>query len=58
MPRIKVTGYINPDSLEPDEVDFSNEGGVSNEGFARITNDLSAIDVEDVEYKLIEDGEE
>ena len=32
MPRIKLTGYIDTDDLDPDQVDLGHDSGLSEKG--------------------------
>ncbi len=57
MARIKVVGYIDPDSLEDGEADLEHPMGLSDEAFTRLTNDLSSVGVEDAEFSVVEDNE-
>lgn len=50
MARIKVTGYIDTDDLDPSEVDLSHEMGLSSEGYERYSTRPVMLD--DVEFEL------
>ena len=52
MARIKVTGYIDTDNLEPDLVDLAHETGLSEDGYIDVSRRL---DLDDVEFELGDD---
>jgi hypothetical protein len=49
MPRIKVTGYLNTEDLDPSQVDTSHEMGLSNKGYEEMSSELG---LEDLEFTL------
>lgn len=49
MARIKVTGYILTDDLEPDHVDLNSETGLSEEGFEELSE---LFDLEGLTFEL------
>lgn len=52
MKRIKVTGYLIPDDMDPDHVDLDHEMGLSSEGFDAYAT-MFALD--DVNFELVDD---
>lgn len=50
--RIKVTGYLNPDDMDPDDVDLDHEMGLSSEGFDRYASQLA---LDDITFELEDD---
>jgi len=61
MARIKVTGYIEVDDLEPEHVDLEDSTGLSAEGYEEIMyggerfSAWSVADLVDLEIELEED---
>jgi len=53
--RIKVTGYLDTDDLEPEHVDESHEMGLSEEGFTYYVTELG---LDDVQFEAAGDGDE
>lgn len=52
MPKIQITGYINTDKLEPEEVDLDSELGLSAQGFETMSEQLDDIGVEAITFRL------
>lgn len=57
MPRIKVTGYIHTEDLDPEDVDLDDTSGLSSDGFDNLVTGengrpLSLADLEDIELHL------
>lgn len=61
MARIKITGYVDVDDLDPSLVDLNHESGLSSEGFDALGsgNGLDHFQagksLNDVETELVED---
>ena len=58
--RIKVTGYLNPEDMDPSEVDLDHETGLSELGTERVTSIFGDItykvcDLEDITTEVVED---
>lgn len=49
MAKIKVTGYLDTEELEPEQVDLDHPYGLSDEGYEEISNSLG---LDDVEFEL------
>lgn len=45
MARLRVTGYINTDDLEQEEVDLDHFTGLTTEGFERLHGELNLDDL-------------
>lgn len=59
MARIKVTGYIDSEDLDPEDVDLSDPTGFSEEGHLKhvVGEDgraLALTDLEDVDTEVVE----
>lgn len=52
--RIKVTGYIPVDDLDPEDVDLADKTGMSEAGFDRLHEELGS-QLEDLDAELVED---
>ena len=54
MARIKITGYVNVGDLEPEEIDLSNDTGLSEDGYDGIVieGSLAIPDMHDVTVTL------
>jgi hypothetical protein len=50
--RIKVTGYLNTEDMEPEHVDESHDMGLSEEGFVYYTTELG---LDDVEFEAVDE---
>lgn len=46
--RIKVTGYLDTDDMDIEDVDLDHEMGLSSEGFEKWSNTLGMLD--DIEF--------
>lgn len=61
MARIKVTGYMNVDEINPDFVDLDHATGLTDEGYGALTGmttrqfDYSLSGLEDLETEVVED---
>lgn len=60
MARIKITGYVDTDDLNPEDVDLEHEMGLSSEGYDNLVTGengrpLSLTALEDVEVTLESD---
>jgi len=61
MARIKVTGYMETDGMNPEFVDLSHETGLSNKGYEAMSGasgeqfdyDLSSLD--DLQTEVVEE---
>ena len=51
MARIKVTGYIDTDALDPADVDLLHETGLSEPGFLAMS--ARPMHLDDVEFLLV-----
>lgn len=51
MARIKVTGYLDTDDLDPEDVDLDHEMGLSNKGYEEWTQFFGTL--EDVEFQIV-----
>lgn len=56
MPRLKITGYIDTDSLRADEVDLDHETGLSSHGYETLVQDIHGTDAS-LNLRLLEDVE-
>lgn len=54
MARIKVTGYLDTDDLDPEQVDLSHEMGLTEHGYDGKFPVFSSI-LEDVEFELVKE---
>lgn len=54
MARIKVTGYIDVNELEPDQRDDTHEMGLSNKGYEELTQEFSG-QLDDIEFERVDD---
>lgn len=55
--RIKVTGYLYPDDMDPEHVDLSHETGLSTEGFDVLHALLARAALDDVSMEVVDDDE-
>jgi hypothetical protein len=60
MKRIKVTGYLNPNDMDPDHVDLDHSSGLTQEGDEAVTSSFSdqgykISDLEDIETELVDE---
>lgn len=58
--RIKVTGYLNPDDMDPTEVDLVHPTGLTEKGTDNVTSCFSdtpykVADLEDIEVELVDE---
>jgi len=53
--RIKITGYVDVDSITDADLDLSHEMGVSTRGYDTGLSGLEIKHLEDVEYELVDD---
>ena len=53
MARIKVTGYIDTDELNPEYVDTSHASGLSNTGYDQLCKDMMNAGLDDAEFELV-----
>jgi len=53
MARIKITGYVDVSDLEPEEIDLSNDTGLSEDGYAGVfEGSITIQDMHDVTVTL------
>ena len=52
--RIKVTGYLETDDLDPEEVDETHETGLSEEGYLRYSSGAYPLRLDDLEFEVEE----
>ncbi|MCY4726684.1 hypothetical protein NYO98_10380 [Nocardioides sp. STR2] len=54
MPRIKVTGYLDTDDLDPEHVDTSHEMGLSTAGYEHMigADGSRGLGLDDVEFQI------
>jgi len=53
--RIKITGYIYVDDIEPEDLDLSHKMGVSNHGYETGLSRTLIASLEDIEYEVVDD---
>ena len=58
--RIKVTGYLNPADMDPDEVDLNHPSGLTEKGDEAVTSVFSdtpykIADLEDINTELVDE---
>lgn len=51
MRRIKMIAYINPDDLDPEDVDLGHSTGLTNSGFNRLMEKYDE-ELSEVEFQL------
>ena len=56
MARIKVTGYLYTENLDPADLDLTHEMGLSSDGFVRLSRAFGGL--EDVEFVLVGDEDD
>lgn len=55
MARIKVTGYLEVEDLDPERVDLDHEMGLSPAGYEQTLADMLHAGMVDAEFELVTD---
>lgn len=50
--KIKVTGWMDPDEMDPDDLDLAHLMGLSNAGYESLSSALSALGIMDAEFEV------
>jgi len=53
--RIKITGYIYVDDIEPEDLDLSHAMGVSGHGYETGLSRTTLQSLDDIEYELMDE---